>query len=107
MKDTNHANFQRDVIQSPVPVIVDFWAPWCQPCNMLTPILLQVEQRFGGNLTVLKIDVDQNKVVAGQYHVQSIPTLLLFSQGRAVNRYVGNPGSVAAIETWVRKTLGI
>jgi thioredoxin 1 len=70
-------------------VLVDFWAPWCAPCKMQLPVLEKVASKIGNKVTVAKIDIDKNSEVASQYKVQSIPTLLLFKDGKVVERMVG------------------
>lgn len=107
MRETSDANFTRDVLQNPGAVLLDVWAPWCGPCLALEPILQQLEQRFGGQLTVVKLNLDQNPMVGNTYHVSTLPTLILFRAGNAVNQYVGNPGGLAAIEGFVRQSLGV
>lgn len=107
MRETTQATFTQDVLQSPVPVLLDIWAPWCGPCIALTPILQQLEERFAGQLSVVKLNLDENQMLGNQYGVKSIPTLILFRSGNAVNQYVGNPGSLAAIEGFVRSSLGV
>lgn len=107
MRETSDATFAQDVLQAQGAVLLDIWAPWCGPCLALTPILQQLEQRFGGQLTVVKLNLDQNPMVGNTYRVQTLPTLILFRAGNAVNQYVGNPGSLAAVEGFVRQSLGI
>ncbi len=82
-------SFEQDVIQSDLPVVVDFWAEWCQPCKRMAPILDDIAAEYDGQLTVAKLDVDQNPNVAIQYSVMSIPTLLIFKDGQPVERIVG------------------
>jgi thioredoxin 1 len=81
--------FGAEVIQSDVPAIVDFWAPWCAPCHMIAPILEEIAADYDGQLKVAKLDVDQNPQVATQFGVMSIPTMILFKDGEAVERLIG------------------
>ncbi|MBV8087482.1 MAG: thioredoxin [Chloroflexi bacterium] len=81
--------FQKDVLQSSEPVLVDFWATWCQPCRMVAPVVEEIASENTGKLKVLKLDVDQNQNTAMQYGVSSIPTLILFKDGQPVERVVG------------------
>jgi len=81
--------FQQDVLQSSEPVLVDFWASWCQPCRMVAPIVEELATENSGKLKVLKLDVDENQNTAMQYNVSSIPTLILFKEGEPVERMVG------------------
>ena len=84
--------FQQDVLQSSEPVLVDFWASWCQPCRMVAPVVEEIATENAGKIKVLKLDVDENQNTAMQYNVSSIPTLILFKEGQPVERIVGfNP----------------
>ena len=85
----NDADFETVVVQSDIPVLVDFWAPWCGPCKMIAPILDEIAPEFAGKVKIVKINVDDNQLVAGQFGVRSIPTLLLFKNGRLVATQVG------------------
>jgi len=85
----NDADFETTVVQSDIPVLVDFWAPWCGPCKMIAPILDEIEPEFAGKAKIVKINVDDNQLVAGQFGVRSIPTLLLFKNGQLVATQVG------------------
>jgi thioredoxin 1 len=94
-------NFDAEVLQSPIPVLVDFWAAWCGPCKAVGPTLEALAGEYAGKLKVVKLDVDEFGDVAGQYGVQSIPTLLLFKGGQAVERLIGNypkPAIVSKIQ---------
>ena len=82
-------NFENEVLNADVPVIVDFWAEWCVPCKMIQPILEEVSNDYAGKLKVAKVNVDEEGELAGQYNVISIPTLLLFKDGTVVNQQVG------------------
>ena len=85
----NDADFETVVAQSDIPVLVDFWAPWCGPCKMIAPILDEIAPEFEGKAKIVKINVDDNQLVAGQFGVRSIPTLLLFKNGQLVATQVG------------------
>jgi len=82
-------SFRTEVLQSDKPVLVDFWAAWCPPCKMIAPVIEEIAQEFEGTAKVAKLDVDQVPGVAGNFGVQSIPTLLFFQNGEVVDRVVG------------------
>ncbi len=82
-------NFQSEVLDSTTPVLVDFWASWCGPCRMLTPVVDQIAQENAGALKVAKVNVDDEPQLAAQFGVMSIPTLVLFRDGRPVSKSVG------------------
>ena len=82
-------NFEREVLQSPVPVLVDFWAAWCGPCRTIAPAVEEIATEYNGQLKVVKVDVDENQEVSIRYGVQSIPTLMIFKSGNVVERLIG------------------
>jgi thioredoxin 1 len=81
--------FTAEVLQSPLPVLVDYWAEWCGPCRMIAPILNEVAQEYAGRLTVAKLNVDENQQVPQKYGVRGIPTLMLFKNGNIEATKVG------------------
>ncbi len=83
------SNFDAEVLNSDVPVLVDFWAEWCMPCKMLTPTIEQLADQFDGKVKVGKVDTDSNRDTSVKYSVQAIPTVLLFQNGEVVNKFVG------------------
>ena len=85
----NEFNWKKEVLQSDEPVLVDFWAAWCAPCRMVAPVVEELAKTYAGKLTVAKLDVDENGEIAVQYQVQSIPTLILFKDGKPAQRVVG------------------
>ena len=82
-------NFKTEVLDSTVPVVVDFWAEWCMPCRMIAPILAQIAEDQKGKLKVVKVNADEEGELAAQYGIQSLPTLLLFKGGAVVNQHIG------------------
>ena len=85
----DQASFQREVLDSEVPVVVDFWAEWCGPCKMVAPELDALAAQYGGAIKIVKVDVDTNQIVAAQYGVRSIPTIGLFEAGTLTKQSVG------------------
>jgi thioredoxin 1 len=89
------SNFDAEVLQSSQPVLVDFWAPWCGPCRQIAPMIDALASEYAGTIKVGKVNVDDSPQAAGQYGVQSIPTLMIFKGGEVVDRFVGaKPKSV-------------
>ena len=82
--------FEEMVLNAELPTAVDFWAVWCGPCKMIAPVLEEIAGEYAGQLQIAKLDVDTNNATAYQYGVMSIPTLILFKEGQAVERIVGN-----------------
>ncbi len=81
--------WDNEVLNSDLPVIVDFWAEWCAPCSMIAPVVEQMSEEYEGKIKVGKLNVDENQVTAGKYQVMAIPTLLFFNGGKLVDRVAG------------------
>jgi len=88
------ANWSSEVLDSSIPVVVDFWAPWCGPCRMLAPTIEKIAQEYDGKVKVGKMNTDENQDTPGQLRISAIPTVVVFNGGKEVNRLVGvNPES--------------
>ncbi len=83
------ASFKQEVLESSLPVLVDFWAPWCGPCRMVAPVVDEIAQQYDGKIKVVKVNTDDNPNVASQYGIRSIPTLMIFKGGQRVDMVVG------------------
>jgi thioredoxin 1 len=83
-------NFEAEVLNSPMPVLVDFWAVWCAPCRMLAPVVEAIAEQYEGQAKVVKLNVDENTLTSGKYNIKGIPTLLLFKDGIVKEQIVGN-----------------
>ncbi len=95
------SNFKSDVLDSDVPVVVDFWAEWCGPCKMIAPSLEEISEEMAGDVKITKLNIDENPDLAAQYGVRSIPTLVLFKNGEPASMQVGaKPKSTLA--DWIK-----
>ena len=83
------AEFDKEVLKSDIPVMVDFWAPWCGPCKAMVPIMDELSKEYEGKLKIVKMNVDENIEAPGKYSVMSIPTFIIFKKGDAVRSFVG------------------
>lgn len=92
------ANFDSEVIKSPIPVLVDFWATWCGPCQMIAPVLEEIAKEFEGKIKVGKLNVDENQKIASQFGISAIPTLLIFKNGQEVKKIVGFSGKPKLVQ---------
>ena len=87
--EVNDADFDKEVLQSETPVLVDFWAAWCGPCRALAPVVDEIAKQYNGKIRVAKMDVDHNAVTPGKYGIRGIPALLLFKGGKVADQIVG------------------
>ena len=94
----NDRNFEKEVLKSDLPVLVDFWASWCAPCKMAGPVIDQLEKDYAGKVKVGKLNVDENLQIPQKYVVMSIPTVIIFKNGKEIKRQVGFPGKEGYIK---------
>ncbi len=98
-------SFDTDVLNSQIPVFVDFWAEWCGPCRIIGPIIDDLSKEFDGKVKFVKVNVDENGQIADKYQIQAVPTLIIFKNGQQVNRIVG-AAPKGKYQTLVREVLG-
>jgi thioredoxin 1 len=89
INEVSDANFKSEVLESQVPVLVDFWAPWCGPCRAIAPVLEELAGEYAGRAKIVKINVDDHQAAASQYGVRSIPNLIVFKNGQVAQQIVG------------------
>ena len=91
-------NFDNEVVKSPIPVVVDLWAPWCGPCLMVAPVLEEIAKELNGKIKVGKLNVDENQKIATQFGISAIPTLLIFKNGQEIKKIVGFSGKPKLVQ---------
>jgi thioredoxin 1 len=98
------ATFEKDVLGSETPVVVDFWAEWCGPCRMIAPHLESIAMELGGKVKIAKVNVDENPEISSQVGIRSIPTLMIYKGGKHVNTKVG-AGSRGDLQKWIESSI--
>ncbi len=105
VKHVTDGTFEAEVLKSDLPVLVDFWAPWCSPCRALSPIIDDLAGEFAGKVNIAKINVDENPASPGQYGIRAIPTLMLFKDGKLVDQLTGASSKEALADFLNKKAL--
>ena len=102
--ETNDAGFEKEVLKSELPVLVDFWATWCAPCKQLAPVLEKIGEKFAGKLKIVKVNIEDSPETPTKYEVRGIPNLILFKDGEVVDTKVGNQPETA-LANWIEENL--
>lgn len=100
----NSSNFEKEVLESDIPVLVDFWATWCGPCKMIAPIISQLAIKYEGKVKVGKVDVDESPEIAESFNISSIPTLIMFKGGEVAGQRVGG-ANMAILDAFINENL--
>ena len=87
--EVNISNFDKEVLEESLPVLVDFWAPWCGPCKMMTPVLEEAQKKYTGKIKIVKLNTDDNQEIASRYQITGIPTLIFFKNGQIRDQIIG------------------
>ena len=104
-KAVTDSNFEAEVLSSDVPVLVDFWATWCGPCIAMAPVVDALAEEFEGKAKVVKLDVDENREIAGKFQIRSIPTMMLFKGGEVVDKVIGGTSMAKLSEMIAAQTV--
>lgn len=102
MKQATDASFEKDILKSETPVLLDFWAPWCGPCRQIGPVLEELSQEFAGKIEIAKMNIDENPETPAKFGVRGIPTLMIFKNGELVDTKVGGQPK-SQLQAWLNE----